>query len=228
MEEKLLTPSQRAKKKYYEAHKKSDDYYFQELRDNLNGWVPIKWDTSYEINRDGEVYFKGGYTSNGKRRRSQFVAKTLGDKGYYIVHLNKKVYLLHRLIAETFIPNPNNLPEVDHIDGTRQNNSISNLRWVTHKENLNNPVAIQREIDSHTGKTGKYCHNSVSITQLDLDGNYIREWDSMADVTRELGISTGNICSCCQGKYKTAGGYIWKYNQSPQIELKGVNTILII
>ena len=71
--------------------------------------------------------------------------------GYYIVHLDGKAYTLHRLLALTFIPNPENKPEIDHIDGNPLNNDLSNLRWATHKENLNNPVSVQREIDSHTG-----------------------------------------------------------------------------
>ena len=115
-------------------------------------WFDIPGHLNYMIRKDGEIYFKG---CKGIRRyrKPQMVKKFLGQIGYYMVHLDGKIQTLHRLLALTFIPNPNNKPEVDHIDGNRTNNDLSNLRWVTHKENLNNPVSVQREIESHTGKT---------------------------------------------------------------------------
>lgn len=113
-------------------------------------WFEIPGHPNYLIREDGEIFFKG---CQGKRiyRKPQMIKKCINPIGYYIVHLDRKVYTLHRLLALTFIPNPENKPEVDHIDGNRLNNSLSNLRWATHKENLNNPVSVQREIDSHTG-----------------------------------------------------------------------------
>lgn len=147
-----LTPAQRAKKKWAEKHRIPDEYYLRELRPSTDGYVPIKCYERYEINKDCDVYFKGD--CSGKiRRKSQFVSKSLSKTGggYYVVTLNGKKFLLHRLLAEAFIPNPDNKPEVDHIDGNPQNNSLDNLRWSTHKENLNNPISVKREIDSHTG-----------------------------------------------------------------------------
>ena len=110
----------------------------------------IQNNPEYEIYEDGRIYFKG---CQGKRfyRKPQEVKHTLLKIGYYSVALNGKRYFLHRLLAEAFIPNPEGKPEVDHIDGNPQNNSLDNLRWATHKENLNNPVSVKREIESHTG-----------------------------------------------------------------------------
>ena len=110
----------------------------------------IQSNPDYEIYEDGRVFFKG---AQGKRsyRKPQEVKHTLLKIGYYVVSLDGKKYLLHRLLAEAFIPNPEGKPEIDHIDGNPLNNDLSNLRWATHKENLNNPVSVQREIDSHTG-----------------------------------------------------------------------------
>lgn len=148
-----LTPAQRAKKKWYEKHRIPDEMFLTELREKTDGYVPIKGYERYEINMDGDVYFKGE-CSGKKRRKSQFVGKSLtkAGGGYYVVTLNKKKFLLHRLLAEAFIPNPDNKPEVDHIDGNPQNNSLDNLRWSTHMENLNNPISVKREIDSHIGR----------------------------------------------------------------------------
>ena len=120
------------------------------LHEAKNEWFEIPEHENYLIREDGEIFFKG---CQGKRiyRKAQFIKKTINRMGYYIVHLDGKVYTLHRILAITFMPNPENKPEIDHIDGNPLNNDLSNLRWATHKENLNNPVSVQREIDSHTG-----------------------------------------------------------------------------
>lgn len=113
-------------------------------------WVRIDKYPDYLINKKGDVFYQGG---RGKKRyrKPLMVSKTLLKIGYYAVSINGKKVLLHRLLAETFIPNPENKPEIDHIDGNPTNNKLDNLRWATHKENLNNPISVQREIDSHTG-----------------------------------------------------------------------------
>lgn len=148
-----LTPSQKAKRRYAERHRIPDEEYLKELRQNVNEneWVTINGHENYVINRFGVVYFKGD-VSGKLRRKSRFITKTLLKIGYYRVVLDRKQYFLHRLLAECFIPNPNGYNEIDHIDGNPQNNDLSNLRWCTHKENLNNVVTLQREKESHMGK----------------------------------------------------------------------------
>ena len=110
----------------------------------MEDFVKIKGFENYFINKEGQVYFSGG---KGKRnyRSPGYVKSTLAKNGYYIVHLDGKTYYVHRLLADAFLENP------DHIDGNPKNNSLDNLRWATHKENLNNSVSVQREINSHLG-----------------------------------------------------------------------------
>lgn len=81
----------------------------------------------------------------GRVRRNGILKTPKEKTGGYLVIKNKR---LHRIVAETFIPNPDNKPCVDHIDGDKKNNSVSNLRWVTHKENNNNPITKKRQIES--------------------------------------------------------------------------------
>lgn len=124
--------------------------------------------------------------------------------GYLVVSLCKNgkrhTYTLHRLIAETFIPNPDNLPEVNHKDENKQNNSVDNLEWCDSKENCNYGTRNER-----IAKT-----LSKTVLQFSLNGEFIREWESTQECKKN-GFNQGNISSCCLGKRKSADGYIWMY-----------------
>ena len=142
----------RAEEKYRLKHRVSDDVYLQEKRGDYNKdeWKEIPGFPGYEISIYGDVYFKGD-VSGKLRRRSGICVQHRNRLGYYIVHINGKTYYVHRLLAITYIENPENKKEIDHIDGNPSNNSLENLRWATHKENLNNSVSVEREINSHLG-----------------------------------------------------------------------------
>lgn len=116
---------------------------------------------------------------------------------------------IHRLVAETFIPNPENKPQVNHIDGNKLNNCIKNLEFCSHKHNIQE--AWNLNLISRVRKKGKEHHRSIAVIQYDKDGNYIREWECIRQVEKELGIWGQNISKCCKGKYKSCGGFIWKY-----------------
>lgn len=128
------------------------------------------------------------------------------NHGYVIVALHKgngtkpKNCTVHRLVAEAFIPNPLNLPQVDHVDENKGNNDVSNLRWVTASQN-----------------TRHSAHQySCKINQLSLDGKFIKTWESGIQIERELGFANNNIIQCCKGKYKQAYGYRWQYADTSQ------------
>ena len=144
------------------------------------------------------------YKLKGKEIKSSF-----NNKGYVIMHLHKdsksKTFLIHRLVAETFISNPNNLLEVNHKDENKQNNKADNLEWCTRKENNN--YGIQSKEGRR--KTSKFRMKKVA--QYDCYGNLIKVFDGIRIAEEKTGIDNRNICSCCKGKVKTAGGYIWKY-----------------
>jgi hypothetical protein len=105
-----------------------------------------------------------------------------------------------------FVPNPDNLPFVNHKDEDKYNNRADNLEWVTHKENLNYGTARERSSKGYLGQP-------VEVEQRDLDGNLIKTYKSIGEAARESGISAGQICTCCQKKkgHLTAGGYKWRY-----------------
>ena len=135
-------------------------------------------------------------TSCGKvwsYRRKKFLTPAADKKGYLFVRLckdgNCKNYKIHRLVAKAYLPNPDNLPQVDHIDGNKTHNYLNNLQWITNRDNV---------------RKGR----NKPILQFDLDGNFIREWECASDVGREV---QSHICACAKGKLSTAYGYVWKY-----------------
>ena len=117
-------------------------------------------------------------------------------QGYLQVFLckggKKSVYKIHKLIALTFIKNELNKPCINHKDENKQNNKIDNLEWCTHIYNT------------------RYSQ-AKKVKQYDKEDKLIRKWDCMAEASLELNIDRSHISSCCQGKRKTAGGYIWRY-----------------
>lgn len=113
---------------------------------------------------------------------------------YLRIELSKngkaKIYLLHRLVAEAFIPNPENLPQINHKDENKYNNCVDNLEWCSAKYNR--------------------CYSGEkSVNQYDKEGNYIKTWKSIKEAQDFFKI--GHISECCRGKVKTAGGFIWQY-----------------
>ena len=148
-----------------------------------------------------------------------------------------KSFCIHRLEAIAFLPNPENKREIDHIDGDRLNNSLENLRWVTPKENMNNPITTLRVSESHKGmkqslesiekrrisNTGKRrseeykkrasanspCNKAV--VQYTKEGEVIATFRSASEAERQTGVSHPHIARVCRNKAKYAGGYIWRY-----------------
>lgn len=130
--------------------------------------------------------------------------------GYKLVNLsrNKKIYTkkVHRLVAQTFIPNPNNYPEVNHKDGDKANNRVENLEWVTHQQN----IVHSYKYGLRKKHTGKYNKSSRVVFQI-KDSVIINVFDSITEASAKTLVSVPSICRCCKGKFKHAGGYQWKY-----------------
>ena len=174
---------------------------------------PIKgFENMYEISNygiiksvDRNIICKDGQI---KPIKSRYIRPADNGSGYKFVYLwkdNKQHrYYVHRLVDETFIPNPDNLPEINHIDNNKNNNHVNNLEWCSYGQNI-----------KHAYKTGLKVatsnHLKRKILQYDKNMNFIKEWECTKDVQRSLGIYHSNISVCCEGRQKTAGGYIWRY-----------------
>lgn len=138
---------------------------------------------NYLVYPDGRIY---------SLLRNKFLQPWVDSDGYLRVELQTVPKLVHRLVAECFIPNPQNYETVNHKDENKLNNHIDNLEWMSRENNV------------------KYSQNNA-IQMLDKEtGEVIQSFVSMSEAERQTGIYHGNISKVCQGKRRTAGGYLWK------------------
>lgn len=165
------------------------------------------------VKRKQKTYFCGTRNNTKRVLEERLI---IGDiaRGYKRVGLynNKKHkrFMVHRLVAQAFIPNPDNKPQIDHIDGNRLNNTVKNLRWVTMKENNNNPITLKRKsiaaIGNHmTGRFGALHPTSKKVLCIETGSVF----GGIAEAERITGAK--HISSVCRGIRKTAGGYHWQY-----------------
>ena len=167
--------------------------------------MEIKDFEDYEITETGKVWSK---------RNNKFLKKA-NNQGYLFVCLSVKgkrqIKFIHRLVAEAFIPNPEDKPCVNHIDGVKKNNRLENLEWCTYSENNKHKYDVLGYKSSRFGKFGKNNPSSIKIKQYTMDGKYVKKWHSLADVQRDLKINIGNLNSALKGNRSSAGGFKWSY-----------------
>ena len=150
---------------------------------------------------------KGRILINSLVKRTGYLRVSLSKNGKII---SKSI---HQLVATAFIPNNESKPHIDHINTIKDDNRADNLRWVTAKENSDNPISRKHYLDNSptAGKFGKDHVRAKAVFQYSLYGKLIRKWGSIIDVQRELGFNHGHISACCLGKRKTCGCYVWQY-----------------
>lgn len=182
-------------------------------------WLPIpNYEDFYLVSNIGNI--KGlNYRGTG---RSQNLILTRNKQGYVRIHLQVdnicKGFMAHRLVAMTFIPNPNNKKEVNHINGIKHDNRIENLEWVTPKENTSHAIRTGLSKGNpckYKGiKRGPTPASYKPVIQMDKDDNFIQRFESMQSAVIALKLNAGKISEVCSGKRKTTGGFKFK------IELK--------
>lgn len=171
-------------------------------------WKDIKgFDGLYQISNLGNVKsLKRKY-----RKNEIFIKKYENKNGYIFVVLSKnnisKNFLVHRLVAKAFIPNPNNYIEINHKNEIKDDNRVENLEWCTRKYNINYNN-LNKRINRINRKD-----LSKRVYQYDLDNNFIKKWESVMEIQRQLKYYSSAISECCNGKRRIAYGYIWKYTQ---------------
>lgn len=173
-------------------------------------WKPVKdFEDKYQISTFGRL--KNIQTNHILKMTNQY-------GGYFAITLynnkRKRTTRIHRIVAETFIPNVNNYKEVNHIDGNKQNNCVENLEWCDRKHNQNHALKIGlSNMNCLNNYNKNKCYKKYGlITQYNKNGDKIQSFYSVKIASKKTGVCARNILQCINNepKRKTAGGYIWK------------------
>lgn len=181
-------------------------------------WKPIKgYEGIYEVSSYGRVRSLERIDTRPNPRtgkamnfttKQRIITNRNHPKGYKTVLLRKggssEQFLLHRLVARAFIPNPQNLPCVNHKDEDKTNNRADNLEWCSQQYNVNYGTGVERMKKSIHKKLRKFG-------QYDMDGNLIATFTTSSEASRQTGISRSAISLALIGRNASSGGYRWKY-----------------
>lgn len=195
----------------------------------------IGYENLYQVSCYGRIKSLPKYI----HKRERILKGDIDKDGYVKITLcpnskERNKFFAHRAVAFAFIGSPKDFREIDHIDGNPQNNCVNNLRWVTHQENIQKPITIQRKSDAKKGctfsketllkmrnaKLGKKLSQKVieqiaqrqttPVAMIDEKGIVIRTFPSMKDASLATGVNARRISDVCLNKRKKAGGFIWK------------------
>lgn len=181
----------------------------------MEKWLPVPgYEGLYEVSDCGQVKSLN-YNHTGLPK---ILAPKSHKNGYNTVmlcnkteHKNKSI---HVLVASAFLPNPENLPCVNHIDGNKKNNRIDNLEWISRSGNTRHAIATGLRADSNMrGKTGKLNPLSKPVAQYTKSGDFVRLWSGYSEAARAYNCKPCTIINCAKGRIKSCKGYVWKIPQ---------------
>lgn len=173
----------------------------------MEQWKDIKdYKGLYQVSNFGRIKSVEKVLVDGRHRKERILKPTKQSNGYYGVMLSnntiKKRYLVHRIVAEAFLDNPDNLPQVNHKNEIKTDNRVENLEWCDGFYNIHYGTAIQRI--------------SKPVYQYTLDGEFVKEWQSAHEIERQLGYHSSAISKVCRGIKNKHKGFIWKYKEPPE------------
>lgn len=187
---------------------------------NLSQFTELPFNKSYLVDMNGNVYSK--YIQ-------RLIKPVVNEKGYLKVRLatginpkEKKMFFVHRLVAQLFIPNPHNLPQVNHKDENKANNYVENLEWCDNSYNQLYGTIRERRLKSREWyKPSKSTKDKIrlnqpkrkTVSQYSLDGRLIRKYDSQQE-TKQYNFTPSKVGLCCRGIRNTHKGFIWRYTEN--------------
>jgi len=175
-------------------------------------WKDVKgYEGIYKVSNLGNVKRLIGVQCK-KERTLKVVDNGSGYLGVSLCKNSKAIReYVHRIVAISFLTNDKEKEEVNHIDGIRTNNKLSNLEWVTRSENHKHRYDVLGQRGVNYGKTGEKNWRSKKVYKLDLNNNILQEYPAVMEAMRITGINEASIRGCIYGKQETAGGFKWKY-----------------
>lgn len=165
---------------------------------NVKGWEGL-----YTVNEKGVIK---STARNGNGFKEHIMTQSTDSYGYKVVKMRNKnkvcTLKVHRIVATAFLPNPDNKPQVNHKDGNKTNNNVTNLEWVTASENIKHAkiLGLQQE-----------CPNRIKVCKVSLTGEYLATYKSLKEAGAMNNICWTGISAVLRGKRKTAGGFKWVY-----------------
>lgn len=182
----------------------------------------VGYEGTYEVSSFGRVKSLARTVFVNKHYqpiRERILAINMNTGKYSVVELSMfgkhKTTLVHRLVAAAFIPNPNNLATINHIDGNKQNNRVGNLEWMTQLDNVRHAISIGIGTSGCTGRFNEKHHRSKVVYQYDLNGVFIKQFPSLSEVGRQLNVTICAVSMCIRNpkRLKQVRGYRWSYER---------------
>ena len=175
-------------------------------------WKAIEGHENYEVSNTGKVR-----THNWMNRGITKEMSPSSCRGYLQVNFWKdgkqKCMRIHRLVAQAFISNPNNLREVNHIDGNKLNNNVDNLEWCTREENLAHEHRTSLGDKAKAGLRKCSIPKRKAVIAVNKKSGKVTEYESIQEAGRKLNIEATKICSCAKGRITSAKGYVFAYKE---------------